>query len=137
MKKWLSCKMLGRIILFLVVTVCFLSSGSGSMKLLPNASISENVDPPKIIINIEPNELVFEGDIIDCEISGDPMVLYWQIDNQSYHDTFLGNCPVIFDPEPTPLGKKFVNLTVYAENEHGNDSATVKIELRRIFFGDY
>ncbi len=136
MKKWLSFKMTGKIIPFLFVTICFLSSGSGGIKLFYNTPVSENLDPPNIIINIEPYGLVYEGDIIDCEISGDPTVLYWQIDGQSYHDAFLGDCPVIFDPEPTPLGKKFVNLTVYAENEHGNDSATVEIELKRLFFGD-
>ena len=43
---------------------------------------------------------------------------------------------MIFDPEPTPLDDKFVNLTFYAENENGSDFDSVQLKLFRIYFGD-
>jgi hypothetical protein len=91
---------------------------------------------PNVVINIEPYEEVYEGDILDCDITGNPTIIYWQINNQSNHTTFFGDDPVIFDPEPTPLDDVFVNLTVFAENKYGYDSDTIPIKLFRIFFGD-
>jgi len=91
---------------------------------------------PTIKINVKPYSTVYEGDIIDCEISGDPDILYWQINNQSKHYAFYENKPIIFDPELTPLNDTYVNLTIYAENSAGNTSTTLPILIKRIFFGD-
>ena len=91
---------------------------------------------PSVKINIDPYTIVYEGDIIDCSITGNPTLKYWFINNQSSHTTFYENDPVIFDPEPTPLDTNYVNLTVYAENAAGSDSETVKIMIKRIYFGD-
>jgi len=92
--------------------------------------------PPAVTINIEPYSIIYEGDIINCTITGNPTVKYWQINNQSQHTTFHNDNPVIFDPEPTPLNDTYVNLTVYVENEAGNVSDTVQVIIKRIFFGD-
>jgi len=91
---------------------------------------------PTVKINIDPNTIIYEGDIINCTITGDPIYKYWSINNQSKHTTFYGGNPVIYDPEQTPLDTNFVNLTVYTENEFGNASDTVKISIKRIYFGD-
>ena len=105
-----------------------------------NKSFSVNaigrLNLPNVKINIEAYSEVYEGDVINCEISGNPTIVYWQINDESHHTTFLDDDPVIFDPEPTPLNSEFVNLTVYAENENGSDSDTIPIKLFRIFFGD-
>ena len=97
---------------------------------------NEGRNAPTVVINIEPYSEFYEGDIIDCDITGSPTILYWQINDQSIHTTFFGDDPVIFNPEPTPLDDEFVNLTVFAENENGSDSDTVPIKLFRLFFGD-
>jgi len=91
---------------------------------------------PTVELKIEPHSLIYEGDIIDCEITGYPIVKYWSINNQTQHKTFYENKPVIFDPEPTPLDKDYVDLTVHVENSKGYDSDTVQIKIKRIYFGD-
>ena len=58
------------------------------------------------------------------------------INNQTHHTSFIDSNPVIFNPEETPLNDKYVNLTVYVENSHGNASDTVQIEIKKLFFGD-
>ena len=97
---------------------------------------SANSDSPTVTINIDPYTVIYEGDIIDCDITGNPTVLYWTINKQSPHTTFYGDDPIIFDPEPTPLGDTYVDLTVYAENNVGADSDTVRVMIKRIYFGD-
>jgi len=92
--------------------------------------------PPTVKINIDPNTTIFEGDIINCSITGDPIYKYWSINNQSKHTTFYGDNPVIYDPEPTPLNTDYVTLTVYAENAVGNASDSVQVIVKRIYFGD-
>jgi len=119
----------------LFVTMCVLPSISSNSDKL-DVNVIKSINSPTVVINISPYEEVYEGDIIDCDISGNPTILYWQINGQSIHTTFYGDDPVIFDPELTPLDDEFVNLTVYAENENGSDSDTVPIKLFRIFFGD-
>jgi hypothetical protein len=99
-------------------------------------NLIEELNSPTVEIDIKPYTDVFEGDIIECYITGNPTTLYWQINDGSNHSTFLDDYPVIFDPEPTPLNSEFVDLTVYAENENGSDFDTVPIKLYRIFFGD-
>jgi hypothetical protein len=92
--------------------------------------------PPIVKINIDPYSIIYEGDIIDCEITGIPNIKYWTINNQSKHTTFYENNPVIFDPEPTPLDQDYVTLTVYVENDAGNASDSVQVIIKRIYFGD-
>ena len=94
-----------------------------------------NLVSPTVKINIDPNTIIYEGDIINCTITGNPTFIYWSINNQSKHTTFYDD-PVIFDPEPTPLNTDYVNLTVYAENIAGNDSDTIEVSIKRIYFGD-
>ena len=119
------------------ILILFVSSNIfGNIEILNIKAAEGDLEVPTIAINIAPYKVVYEGDIIDCDITGDPTVTYWQINNQSNHDTFYGDDPVIFNPEPTPLKDTFVNLTVYVENEYGSDSDTVPIKLNRIFFGD-
>ncbi len=96
----------------------------------------ETLTSPVIKINLSQYSTVYEGDIIDCNITGEPTYKYWQINDNSHHTIFYGDNPLLFDPEPTPIGDEFVNLTVYVENHYGNDSDTVEIRLKRIFFGD-
>jgi hypothetical protein len=121
------------IFLFAFVSVSPLIFSNGVMF---NVKAEQFDNAPTVDINIQPYEKVYEGDIINCDISNDPTIMYWQINEQSIHNTFLGDDPVIFNPEPTPLSDTYVNLTVYAENEFGSDSDTVPIKLFRIFFGD-
>lgn len=97
---------------------------------------SANSNPPTVAINIDPYTVIYEGDIIDCDITGNPTVLYWTVNNQSHHTTFYDDDPIVFDPEPTPLDTNYVNLTVYVENEAGKASDTVLVMIKRIYFGD-
>ena len=99
-------------------------------------NVTANADPIDVIIHIDPETIIFEGDIIDCTITGDPTITYWQINGQSHHTTFYGDDPVIFDPEPTPPDDEFVELTVYAENEQYSDSETITLKVKRLYFGD-
>ena len=91
---------------------------------------------PTVKINIHPHTIIYEGDIIDCTITGNPTIKYWAINNQKKHTTFYDNNPIIFDPEPTPLNTNYVKLTVYVENSVGNASDTVWVIIKRIYFGD-
>ncbi|UCD13763.1 MAG: DUF3604 domain-containing protein, partial [Thermoplasmatales archaeon] len=100
------------------------------------AVVIYNESPPDVEIKINPYSTVYEGDIIDCNITGGPTIKYWLINGGNEHTIFYGDDPLIFDPEPTPPEDTFVNLTVYAENEYGNDSDTVEIRLKSVFFGD-
>jgi len=122
--------------------ILILFSGSNIVSSTSNVSetITANVKSsailPTVKINITPNSIIYEGDIIDCDITGNPTVKYWLINNQSKHTTFYEGDPIIFDPEPTPLEDTYVNLTVYAENNVANASDTVKVMIKRIYFGD-
>ena len=115
------------IVLFLINT---------SYIVLGDLKTTGNGDIPSVTINIEPFSVVYEGDIINCTITGDPTVKYWLINNLTKHYTFNKNCPIIFNPEPTPLNDEFVNLSVYVENINGNDSCSVQVKLKKLFFGD-
>jgi hypothetical protein len=131
----ISKKLLIFLFVVLFVTVSFLPIICSDSKQFSTRSIDER-NAPIVEINIDPYTEVYEGDIIDCDISGNTEDIYWQIDYGRQHSTFFGDDPVIFDPEPTPLTTEFVNLTVYAENENGSDYDTIPIKLFRIFFGD-
>jgi len=98
--------------------------------------VKNNEGLPSVTININPYETIYEGDIINCTITGDPTFVYWSINNQSKHTTFYDDDPVIFDPEPTPIDTDYVTLTVYAKNSYGNASDSVQLIVKRIFFGD-
>ena len=120
------------------IIMLFLSS---SISLSINASdVKEHnnilTDPLSITINIPQNSLLYEGDVLNCTIIGTPLYKYWQIENFSKHTSFYGNNPVLFDVEPTPLNQEQVNLTVYVENKVGYDSDTIKVTIKRIYFGD-
>ena len=93
-------------------------------------------DQLKVTIDLDPNSTIYEGDIIKCEIIGNPTKKYWCINNQSPHTSFYNDNPIIYDPEPTPLNCEYVNLTVYVENENSNYSDTVRVKIKRIYFGD-
>ncbi len=95
-----------------------------------------DIEEPFVSINIEPHSILYEGDIINCTITGNPTIKYWMINNQSQHFTFYNDSILLFDPEPTPLNSSFVNLTIYVENQAGSDSATVEVMIKRLFFGD-
>jgi len=122
-------------IIFYFFVICLFPFITGDSNIF-NVNAKQGCDIPIVVINTEQFQEVFEGDIIDCNITGNPTLMYWQINNQSIHTTFNGDDPVIFDPEPTPLKDTYVNLTVYAENEYGHDSDTIPIKLFRIYFGD-
>ena len=87
-------------------------------------------------INIAPDSIIYEGDIIDCDITGDTTLKYWQINNQTPHSTFYEDKPVIFDPEPTPLNEEYVTLSVHARNDNVHVYDTVRVKIKRLFFGD-
>ena len=120
-KNSLSFKSLVFSVLILFVLLSVLPSISGNNDTSGFIPTRKGLDVPTVEINIEPYTEVYEGDIVDCTITGDPTIFYWQINDQSQHTTFYENNPVIFDPEPTPLDDNFVNLTVYVENENGYD----------------
>ncbi|GAH21758.1 unnamed protein product, partial [marine sediment metagenome] len=58
----------------------------------------ENEDALNVQIKIQQNTTIYEGDIISCNITGDPTSIYWRINNQDIHQTFYNNNPIIFDP---------------------------------------
>ena len=103
---------------------------------LPTDKKESNPKLPFVKINIDPYTTIYEGDIINCTITGSPTIKYWSINNQSKRTTFQNNDPIIFDPEPTPLDTDYVDLTIFAENEHGGNSDTVRVMIKRIYFGD-
>jgi len=122
-------------IVFVKIFIFILSNSSFSIAVdIPNSLTF--LESPTVKINIEPNTIIYEGDIINCTITGNPTSMYWSINNQSKHTTFYGNDPIIFDPEPTPLDTDYVNLTVYSENSFGNDSDTIEVMIKQIYFGD-
>lgn len=133
-----------RLIIFgLIIVLLLLFSGLNSMtsigdgsRIVDIASAENGLGPPTVKINLDPSSTVYEGDIINCSITGDPIFKYWSINNQSQHITFYGDDPIIFDPEPTPLDTDYVNLTVYTENAFGNASDSVQVVVKRIYFGD-
>ena len=120
-----------------LILLLFASFTSTSYGIKNNINLSYNdSEPPNVIININPYDTIYEGEIIKCNITGETTIKYWQINQQKKHTMFYENNPVIFDPEPTPLKDKYVNLTVTAENEYGIGSDTIPIILKRIYFGD-
>jgi len=96
----------------------------------------DKLNKPTVKINIEPHSVIYEGDVINCDITGNPDIMYWKINNFSEHYTFNEDNPIIFDPEPTPLKDDYVDLTVYIENNAGNATDTVEVMIKRIYFGD-
>lgn len=96
----------------------------------------ENNQNLSITINIQQDTIIYEGDIIPCEITGSPTRKYWKINDGKNHTTFFGNNIVVFDPEPTPLNEEYVNLTVYVEDENNILHDTIRVKIKRIFFGD-
>lgn len=99
-------------------------------------SITNHQQSLSVTIHLKSNQIVYEGDIINCSITGEPTDVYWMIDNQTKHEYFYQDNPILFDPEPTPLNKSYVTLTVSAENNNMKASDSVNIQLKRLFFGD-
>jgi hypothetical protein len=99
-------------------------------------SVTAQDDSLSVILHVTPGTTLYEGDIVNCSIIGNPSIKYWQINGQSHHTLFVGNDPVLFDPEPTPLNDTYVNLTVTIENGTRSASTTVQVQLKRLFFGD-
>jgi hypothetical protein len=99
-------------------------------------TVATNDDPLSVTLHVIPGTMVYEGDIVNCTITGNPQVKYWQINGQNHHTLFSGDDPVLFDPEPTPLNDTYVNLTVTVVNGSSSASDTVQIQLKRLFFGD-
>ena len=118
-----------------IIVILIFSTCTASL-VIPEERIGEQLSSPSVTINLAPYTTVYEGDIVDCTITGEITYKYWQINDGSEHTIFYDDDPLIFDPEPTPLDSAFVDLTVYAENDYGNDSDTIQIELKRLFFGD-
>jgi hypothetical protein len=119
--------------------VCLLLGGSISLATLIHNSTTTTAaqdDSLSVLLHILPNSTLYEGDIVHCSITGNPSVKYWQINGQSHHTLFDGDNPVLYDPEPTPLNDTYVNLTVTVENGTHTVSATVQVQLKRLFFGD-
>jgi hypothetical protein len=112
-----------------------LSSNAFSF-IIPYHNKQHQISSPTITIHLAPYSLVYEGDIIHCTITGETTETYWKINNNSEHYLFHDNNPLIYDPEPTPLESTYVTLTIYAENEYGNDKKTIPITLKRLYFGD-
>lgn len=121
---------LKNIIYFLIPLILIMSSMS-----IKSININ-NDDPPSVDINLDPFSVIYEGDIISCDFTGDPEIKYWYINDNQPHCIFKDDNPVILDPDPTPLDESYVNLTVYVENSAGNDSDSVKVMIKRLFFGD-
>jgi len=119
-----------------IIVILLFGTGGTSLTIPYDNRTKELLSSPSVTINIIPYSTIYEGDIINCTIMGEVTNKYWQINNNSKHTNFYNDDPIIFDPEPTPLESTFVNLTVYAENEIGNDSDTIPIVLKRLFFGD-
>jgi hypothetical protein len=125
-----------RILKLWVMVAIVVFSGLSSTIFQVNDVSATSAVVPQVSLHIQPFDTIYEGDIIDCTITGEVSSKYWMINNQSNHVEFYDDDPIIYDPEPTPLDSTYVSLTVYAENEYGNDSDTVPIKLKRIFFGD-
>jgi|GEM_PF-1571539 len=100
---------------------------------------------PKVLINIESNSIIYEGDLIDCDILGADNKWWWIDRNQngimdpdeSKHYTFQNDDPQIFRPESTPIGQDCVDLCVTASNSEGKTTCFVTIKLYKIWFGEY
>lgn len=90
----------------------------------------------EVIIKLEKYAELFEGDIVPCSITGSPKSVYWTIDNQSIHTYFYNTNPVLFDPEPTPLKKEYVNLSVFAEYQDHISFDSIPVKIHRLYFGD-
>ena len=125
------------LIALLIIILCnifFFSAESNEQKI--EYSINTEQEIFSVKINLEPYSEIYEGDIINCEITGEPTEKYWYINNQKPHNLFYGDDAVIFDPEPTPLDEEYVELKVEIKNGNDFASDTVKVKIKRIYFGD-
>jgi histidinol phosphatase-like PHP family hydrolase len=121
-------------IITIIFIILLLTSNSTSV-----SSIFINDDTsviPTVKIRLNPYSVVYEGDIIECTITGNPDILYWTINDNKKHTEFVNDNPILFNPESTPLDDQYVNFTVFVENSMGSDSDTIPIILKKIFFGD-
>jgi hypothetical protein len=129
-------RIIWRLSIALIILILVISNSPIIFANTTHENIIPSDNVPNVTINIEPFSTIYEGDIINCSITGNPTSIYWQINDGRYHDIFYNDDPIIFDPEPTPIGTDYVNLTVYAENDAGTGSDTVKVMVKRLYFGD-
>ena len=124
----------------IIVVVSWLLIGSAMPSYITTideiVSTSIDMHSLSVTIHILPCTLLYEGDVVNCTITGNPETKYWQINGQSQHTTFSGNNPVLFNPEPTPLNETYVTLIVTVENGSEIASDSVLIQLQHLFFGD-
>jgi hypothetical protein len=125
-----------KIIIFFIISPIFFPLFYGNINSQYSIQNNESHCPLLVKINTDPYTTIYEGDLINCTITGEPIIKYWQINDKDKHTIFNRDDPLIIDPEPTPLGDEFVNFSVYVENECGSSSDTIPIKLKRIFFGD-
>lgn len=112
---------------------------------IENTKAIQTADAPIVSINIEPNSIIYEGALINCDISGAENKWWWIDRNQngirdsdeSKHYTFQNDDPQIFRPESTPIGQDYIDLCVTASNNEGETTSSVTIKLYKIWFGEY
>lgn len=109
----------------LLILGMFLLTNIAGLPIENTKAIQTASTPPTITINIQPNSVVYEGDLIDCDISGEVSKWWWIDRNQNgirdpdenKHYTFHNDDPQIFRPEATPIDKEHVDLFVTATNQ--------------------
>jgi hypothetical protein len=125
-------------IILISILLIVLTNSTGNMI---NPSVNNLVnnyenDLLSVKINLSPMSTLYEGDIVKCNITGEPDLFYWTINNQSNHKTFFDHDPVLFDPEQTPINTDYVTLSVHAKKNDIHVVDSVKVKIKRIFFGD-
>jgi len=116
------------IVLFIIISASF-----ATINTVGQGPVSNE---PTVVILASPYSMIYEGDMINCEMTGNPTEMFWTINDQSKHYTFHNNNPLIFDPEPTPLEDEFVLLTVHVKNDYGEANDSIFVKINRIYFGD-
>ena len=128
--------MLKKAVIFIMIILIAISIPFILTSVNSESSNEEKLNLTNVVINVKPYSIIYEGDVISCDITDNVDFMYWSINNISEHYSFYDDDPVIFNPESTPLEDTYVNLTVFAENSEGNNSVTIPIMLKKIFFGD-
>jgi len=133
-----------KIVVFVILSL-FLLTNIISLPIESIKAIQTTDAAPAVSINIEPNSIIYEGDLLDCDISGEEDKWWWidrdqdgiRDSDESKHYTFQDDDPQIFRPESTPVGKDYVDLCVTASNPVGETTSSVTIKLYKIWFGEY
>jgi len=92
---------------------------------------------PTVRIEISDLTEVYEGDRIPCTITG-ATSYSWRLNDThtvgKFHTTFVGDDPILVNVEQ--FQDDVVTLTVYADDGISNVSASVRIVLYKIYWGD-